>query len=961
VEHGGQRVRERGEGDSLFAVFGEPAAAVAAALAMMRAVLAEPWPPVTPIRVRMGLHTGTAQLRVGDYYGPVVNRCARIRGLGHGGQVLLSAASAALVRDTLPAGVSLRSLGAHPLRGLAAPEEVYQLCHPDLPADFPPLLSPQAPKHNLPLALTELIGREAEQGEVLTLLAQARLVTLTGSGGVGKTRLALAVAAELVDQYPEGVWLVELAPLAEERLVAPTVLQTLGTREEPGRPLLTTLTGHLQDRRLLLVLDNCEHLIDACAALTEGVLRRCPGVRVLATSREGLEVAGEQRYRVPSLPVPDLAQRLPPVRLAEAPAVTLFVERARERQPGFALTAENAEAVARVCARLDGIPLAIELAAARADSLGVEGIAARLDDRFRLLTGGPRTALPRQRTLRAALDWSYDLLTAAEQQLLDRLSVFAGGWSLAAAEAICAGDGVARWEVLDLLASLVNKSLVQTTGTEGALRYGLLETVRQYGQERLVAAGGLEQLRDRHLAWSLALAEEAERHLQGVADQGAWMDRLAAEHDNLRAALRWARERGAVEEGLRLGGALGYFWSERGYRVEGRGWLEGTLAAGAEAPAAVRARALSAAGDLAQWQGDFGRGVALFEESLALSRARGDARGIATALSGLALVLERQADYARATSVAEEALALSRALGDRAGMAAALSHLAVVAGSRGEYTRSTALHEESLALWREVGSPPREVGYTLDYLAWMLTWRGAYERAAALAQEALAGWQGVRSEVGIGWALMILGWALLTLGEEGRATALFEESLALVRESGTYWGVPWALHLLGWAAYRRGEHDRAAALQEQALAHFRQVHFRWGVAWVLGSLGYTQQAMGEKGRAAICLTESLHLSRALDAQGLLAEAMEAIAWLAAAQGQATRAARLGGAAEALREELGAALHPVLHPGHERAVQAMRTALGETAFAAAWAEGQALAPEDAVTLALRVTEALLQGE
>jgi predicted ATPase/class 3 adenylate cyclase len=960
AKHSGTRVRERGEGDSLFAVFVDPTQAVAAALAMTHAVLAEPWPEETPLRVRMGLHTGSAQLRAGDYYGPVVNRCARLRGLGHGGQVLLSAATAALVRAALPAGASLRPLGAHPLRGLSTPEEVYQLCHPDLPGEFPPLLSPQAPRHNLPLALTALIGRETEQGEVLALLAQARLVTLVGSGGVGKTRLALAVAAELVDHYPDGVWLVELAALAEDRLVSQTVLETLGTREEPGRPLLATLTEHLQDKRLLLLLDNCEHLIAACATLAEAVLRRCPGVRVLATSREALEVAGEQRYRVPSLPVPDLAHLPPPAQLAEAAAVALFLARARERRTDVVLTAHNARAVAQVCARLDGIPLALELAAARVDSLGVEGLAARLDDRFRLLTGGPRTVLPRQRTLRAALDWSYDLLTASEQLLLDRLSVFAGGWSLAAAEAICAGEEVEHWEVIDLLASLVNKSLLQTAGAEGELRYGLLETVRQYGQERLAASGALARLRDRHLTWSLALAEEAVPHLQGAADQGVWMDRLETEYDNLRAALRWARERGAAEEGLRLAGALGYFWSLRGYLGEGRGWLEGALAAGATVPAAVRALALRAAGDLAQWQGDFGRGVALLEEGLTLSRALCDAHGIAATLGGLAFVLERQGDYPRATSVAEEALALSRALGDRAGMAAALSHLAVVAGSRGEYKRSTALHEESLALWREVGSPPREVGYTLDYLAWMLTWRGAYQRAATLAEEALAGWRGAGSEVGIGWALMILGWSLLTLGEEGRATALFEESLALVSESGHFWGLPWAFTMLGWAAYRRGEHERAAVLQEQALAHFRHVHYPWGVAWVLSSLGCVLQAGGDHLRAAACLAEGLALGREIGTQGFQAEALEAMAWLAVAEGQPERAARLGGTAEALREELGAALHPVLHVGHERAVLAMRAALDEAAFAVAWAEGRVLSLEEAVTLALADTDAVRHG-
>ncbi len=343
-------------------------------------------------------------------------------------------------------------------------------------------------RHNLPAALSSLVGRETERDAVMALLGTGRLLTLTGSGGVGKTRLALAVAGEAVDQYPDGVWLVELAALAEPGLVPGAVAQVLGVREEAGRPLTTTLTDHLNQKHLLLVLDNCEHLVAACAALAGALLRACPRLHILATSREGLEVAGEQRYRVPSLPVPDLAHLPPPERLAESAAVALFLARAQERRPDFVLTAQNARAVAQVCARLDGIPLAIELAAARVGSLSVEGIAARLDDRFRLLAGGARDVLPRQRTLRAALDWSYDLLSEAEQVLLDRLAVFAGGCTLAAATAVCAGDGVDEWAVLDLLDRLVNKSLVQTEEASGEVRYGLLETVRQYGQERLAGS-----------------------------------------------------------------------------------------------------------------------------------------------------------------------------------------------------------------------------------------------------------------------------------------------------------------------------------------------------------------------------------------------------------------------------------------------------------------------------------------
>jgi predicted ATPase/class 3 adenylate cyclase len=675
AEHRGRRVKERGEGDSTFATFADPADAVTAALAMQQAVLTEPWPAETPIRVRMSLHTGIAHLREGDYYGTVVNRCARIRGLAHGGQVLLSGVTAALARGMLPPGASLRSLGRHVLKGLADPEEVFQLCHPSLPADFPPLLSPQAPRHNLPATLTGLIGREQELGEILALLGTERLVTLTGTGGVGKTRLALAAAAEVVDHYRDGVWLVELAGLADASLVAGAVAQALGLREEPGRPLLATLSDHLQDQRLLLVLDNCEHLVMACADLASALVRRCPTLSILATSREGLEVAGEHRYRVPSLPVPDLASLPPPEWLASTAAVALFVARARERRPDFALGAQNARAVARVCVRLDGIPLAIELAAARVGSLAVEGIAARLDDCFRLLTGGSRDALPRQRTLRATLDWSYDLLDKGEQQLLDRLSVLgAGGCTLDGVETVCGGDGIAVLEVLDLLGGLVNKSLVQAEEAGGEVRYGLLETVRQYGLEHLAASGGAASVRDRHLGWFLALAEQAEPRLSGP-DQGQWLARLEAEHDNLRAALGWARERGAAEEGLRLAGALWRFWEIHGDWGEGRDWLEGALAGGGHGVPAARARALHGAGILAFRQGDAGRAVARLEEALDLYRELGDTCAIAASLGNLGLVAYRQGEYGRAVARLEEALDLLRELDDMPGIAASLVNL----------------------------------------------------------------------------------------------------------------------------------------------------------------------------------------------------------------------------------------------------------------------------------------------
>ena len=569
-------------GDAFCAAFPTAPDALAAALAAQRSLAAEPWPDPVSVCVRMALHTGAAEERSGDYFGQPLNRVARLMAAGHGGQTLLSGATQELTRDQLPASVTLRDLGQRRLKDLGRPEHVFQALHPALPADFPPLRSLDNPDlpNNLPQQVTSFIGRERQVGEVTALLGRTRLLTLTGAGGCGKTRLALQVAADLLDQYFDGVWLVEMAALSDPALVPQAVAAALGVREEPGKPIQQTLVGWLRDKRLLIVLDNCEHLVGASASLAADVLRNCPDVRVLATSREPLSVAGEQTYRVPSLSSPDPKAAQTVESLSQYEAVRLFIERAQAVQPDFSVTDANAPAVAQVCFHLDGIPLAMELAAARVRSLPVEQINARLDNRFRLLTGGSRDALPRQQTLRALIDWSYDLLTEAEKALLCRLSVFAGGWTLDAAEKVVAGEGlegevVEDFEVLDLLTSLVDKSLViYEEREEGEARYGLLETVRQYAAERLAEGEGADQMERRHAGWALALAEEAEPQLTSP-EQGVWLTRLEAEHDNLRAALGWC-ERGMgqrAQEGLRLTGALWRFWWVRGHVTEGRHWL----------------------------------------------------------------------------------------------------------------------------------------------------------------------------------------------------------------------------------------------------------------------------------------------------------------------------------------------------------------------------------------------------
>ncbi len=512
-EEGGQEMDTHG--DAFFVAFPRASNAVAAAVAAQLAITAHPWPEGAPMRVCMGLHTGEATIADSRYVGLNVHRAARICAAGWGGQVLLSRATHDAVTHDLPPGTSLRDLGEHRLKDLQRPEEIFQLLHPDLPTDFPPLRSLGVLSNNLPHQVTSFIGREREMAEVKRLLAATRILTLTGPGGCGKTRLALRVAADLLEEFANGVWLAELAALSDSALVPQAVASALGVREESGRSLLATLADYLQPKQLLLVLDNCEHLIGACAPLAAALLRACPRLKILALSWEVLGIAEEVTYHVPALSLPDL-RRLPSLEhLTQYEAVRLFIERAADALPTFAVTNQNARAVAQVCYRLDGIPLAIELAAARVKVLSVDQIAGRLDDRFRLLTSGSRAAPPRLQTLRATMDWGYDLLLEKERLVLRRLAVFAGGWTLEAAEAVCAGDGVEGFEVLDLLTRLVNKSLVSAEEQGEETRYRMLETVRQYAWEKLLESGEADVMRGRHRDWDQRMAERAEPEFHG--------------------------------------------------------------------------------------------------------------------------------------------------------------------------------------------------------------------------------------------------------------------------------------------------------------------------------------------------------------------------------------------------------------------------------------------------------------
>ena len=739
---------------------------------------------------------------------------------------------------------------------------------PPSPAGPPHEEVPDPGGHNLPEPRTSLVGRGREILEVKRALSTTRLLTLTGTGGAGKTRLALEVARDLAGVYPDGVWLIELAPLSEPGLVVQEVARTLGLEEQSGLPLLESLLDALADKEMLVLLDNCEHLTGAVARLSMALLDSCPGTRVLATSRERLGAEGESTWPVPSLSVPGETFTVEDLEGYES--VSLFADRAYRAHPGFRLTPENARAVAEVCIGLEGIPLAIELAAARIGMLSAGQISERLGRSLDLLTRGARTADRRHRTLRATLDWSYGLLGGPEQTLFGRLSAFAGGFTLEATESVGGSGGVEEKQVMELLTTLVEKSLVVAEESwERGARYRLLEPVRQYASEKLGQGGEEDDIRRRHARFFLALAEEAEPGLRGPR-QVEWLDRLEQEHDNLRAALAWSLEE---DLGARLAGALSLFWYTRGYLSEGRSYLEAVVR-GHSVPETARARALDGLGWIAEPQGDYERARLAYEESLGLYRKAGDRRGVANALGDLGSLALDRGDYERATSLLEESLALYRELGESEGIIGILDSLGVLASARGDSERSAVYFREALVLSRGTGNVRRT--------------------AVSLGN---------------------FGITTLVHGDPEQATALLEESLGLFREIGDGQNIAIGLMHAALAALAEGDHGRVLVLVEEGLRLLRKA--------------------GDRQHFADCL--------------------EIIAGSAGAGGMARKAARLWGAAGALREEIGVPLQPENRTVLDPYLAAARSVLGEAAWQTALAEGRAMPPERAIEYALSAEE------
>jgi predicted ATPase/class 3 adenylate cyclase len=743
----GQIVKKTGDG--VLAVFTTAIDALKTVVAAQRMLLetsqaiknseaAQVW----PLQVRMGLHTGEAELRGGDYYGQALNRAARIMSISHGGQVLLSDITAQVAREHLPEEITFLDLGEQSLRGFIRAEHVFQVVSPGLQKEFPALLSTVTITNNLPTQLTSFIGRERELREAREILfpsgpgrepgAQgARLLTLIGPGGTGKTRLSLQLAADILPKFADGVWFIELAALADPELILQTIGSVVNVRAQIGMPLREILIDFLRAKNLLLILDNCEHLVEACAQLADELLRSAPALKIIASSREALGINGEKIYRVPSLSSPDQEQDIR-AGVEGFESIQLFVDRARSANPKFELTDKNQAFVAQICRRLDGIPLALELAAARVTVFSPEQIAARLDDRFKLLTGGSRTAMPRQQTLRALIDWSYDMLSEDERTLLRRLSVFSGGWAFEAAESTSP-----ELDVLNVMSQLVNKSLVTMDEESREPRYRLLETVRQYARDKLLESGEAAEYRNRHLAYTVQLTERAELELFGSTALN-WVEKLEAEHDNLRTAFEWGMEQDLIAV-LRMGGALPYYWYRRGYETEARKWIQDALERiealpGPEGEAARRqtaviAKAWMAASFMASSQGDTMGALAAAEKCGELARQIGDKRMLATVFifGGSTRMMSGNSPLPDETM--DEILAIARESDDPFALGMAMSSYGLSRLVKGEdITKAHQYMADGLALLKDL---PNRFGYTMSLfgMAMVARFQGRFDEA----------------------------------------------------------------------------------------------------------------------------------------------------------------------------------------------------------------------------------------
>ena len=906
-------------GDSFCGAFSSSIDAIHAALDAQQRLHHEAWTPA-PIKVRMGMHTGTVKLNEKNMYTEYATLALaqRVMSAGHGGQVLLSGATRELVRDSLPENTELVDLGERHLKDLLRPEHLYQLNALGLPSKFPPPNTLDSFPNNLPVQLTTFIGRDREIAEVKQKLLEHRLVTLTGAGGTGKTRLSLQVATGLLKHFPQGIWFVELAPLTDPELIPRAILSTIGVHEQASRASMELLKEYLHEKRSLIVLDNCEHLIEASARVTDILLNAASDLKILVSSREALGVKGELAYPVPSLSLPDMRNLPIAEQLSQYEAVRLFIDRACLISPHFVVDRDNAPFIAQICHRLDGIPLAIELAAARVKVLTVEQISSRLDDRFRLLTGGARTALPRQQTLRALIDWSYDLLSENEQLLLRRLSVFTGSWTLETAEAVCAGDGIETYDVLDLLSQLVNKSLAvviekplshgKSASAQAPLRYRMLETIREYGREKLLEVDEGTTIRDHHFDYYLRTAKQILLEFFGPKEL-VWLAWLEDEWDNLRAAVEWSMET-RPDKGLELVNCLGYlFLGVQNHLMEMQTWLS-----------------------------------QLVFHPANVARTDTRARGL------LHWAWYANANYestAQTQTMIEEAVSIYQELGDRNGLAH--SYLAAALGADSLET-GLAYFEKALTLLRETNDKGW-TGFALLYFGWLMETQD-YARKLASLEESLTIYRELGFVSGIIDVLKQLGALAIREGNFQMAHLRLDEGLSILQKHASVLGNSITMSYdLGDLAYYEGNYGLAQIYYENCLSWAREKYLSFAEAWANARLGYLYTRLGQAENARLYYREALAPYQKGNTRVGVLFTIEGFASLAVCERQWERAIKLFSWASKLREDSGELRPPVEQASVERDLAVIKSQLSEAEFTKFSAEGRAMTMEQAIACSL----------
>jgi len=954
--HGG--VVFKTSGDGAYAVFTRAHDALNAAVAAQHALVAESWRATGPLRVRIVLHTGATQERDEDYFGPPLNRAARLLAVGHGGQILLSRATEELVCDTLPALVTLRDLGTHRLKDLLRPEHIFQLIVQGLPDTFPPLKTLDAHPTNLPTQATTLIGRERDIVAARDLVQrdEVRLLTLTGPGGTGKTRLALQVAAELLDTFVDGVYVVALAPINDANLVASTIVQTLGVREARNVPLLECLKDYLRAKHMLLVLDNFEQVLQATSLVGE-LLTAASKLKVLVTSRAVLHLYGEHEFAVAPLALPDVRQLPSLERLTQYDSVRLFIERAQAVKANFTFTNHNASAVAEICARLDGLPLALELAAARSKLFPPQALLARLSQRFKLLVGGAQNLPVRQQTLRSTVDWSYNLLHTGEQALFRSLAVFVGGFSIEAAEAVCATDSDLPFSVLEGMVSLVDNSLLrQEQGSDGEPRFLMLETIREYALEKLVEQSEIGALQRRHAAYYLALAERADVELRG-AHMLAWLARLNQENDNLRTTLSWYQSQAdGIEANVRLAGALWLFWFLQGLLTEGRAWLHSALARFQQSDRDASAKyawAAGGAGMLAWLQGDWSEATALGETALAYGQRAGERQVVADALYLLSQCAIGSREHARALDLASESLGLQRAGGDQFRVGIVLLRLGWLNHQLGMVDQAQACMKECDAVSRSLGNPFLRAGI-LGLFAYVATRLGDDARARTYYEESVAVLRAMGEHYNLMLQLFSLGDIAWRQRDGEQAARWYREGLALAEEMGHKSGRAQAMYLLGALARQQGDAVRAQAYYEEGLGIFQELGDQAGIADTQASLGFVALQQDNAEHAAACFRKGMEAGQHVADQARIGLNILGLAGVAIRRGQPVQAARLLSAAQQLLESGNAGLNPADRTEYEQIRDAVRADLDSVSLTSELATGRALTFEQAIAEAIAVS-------